>query len=73
MVFHRRQIKSQINQDVYLRGHDISRVSSVKLLGLLIDEHLSWAGHTEYLFKVLSKFMLALRKIKSQHTDRSLF
>ena len=41
IVIHRRQSRNQINQDVYLGGHVISRMSSVKILGLYIDEHLS--------------------------------
>ena len=41
---------------VTIDGRQLSRVSSIRYLGLYIDEHLSWQRHTEYVFRrVLSR------------------
>ena len=63
MVIHRRQSRNQFDKDVYLVGYVISRVSSVKFLGLYIED----------LIKVLSKFMFMLPKLKSQLTEKPLY
>ena len=39
---------------IKINGHDISNVSQQKLLGLSIDNKLTWSAHTDNLCSVLS-------------------
>ena len=58
-----------MHQVVDLKGHVISLVTSVKFLGLLIDEHLICARHIEYLVKDLSNLFSYNGKLKSAHSE----
>ena len=52
-----RHKRTHFDQDVYLSGHVVCRVSSVEFQGLYsIDKHLSFARQNEYCVRVLSKF-----------------
>ena len=40
------------DQSLFINGEPIDRVSSMKYLGLLLDEVLSFNGHVDYLHKI---------------------
>ena len=54
MVFHRAKFKST-NKDIYIRDIKIKRVTSVKLLGLIIDDQLKWLEPIQYIKNKVSK------------------
>ena len=43
MVFHRSKIKFNIEQKVLIDKVDVSRVQFIKVLGVIVDENISWA------------------------------
>ena len=48
MVFHRAKYKST-NKDIYIRDIKIKGVTSVKFLGLIIDDQLKWLEQIQYI------------------------
>ena len=50
--------------DIEIDGKSIKKVKEAKLLGLLIDEHLSWAKHIEEISKKISSAIGALKRIR---------
>ena len=50
--------------DIEIDGKSIKKVKEVKSLGLLIDEHLSWAKHIEEISKKIFSALGALKRIR---------
>ena len=50
--------------DIEIDGKSIKKVKEAKSLGLLIDEHLSWAKHIEEISKEISSAIGALKRIR---------
>ena len=50
--------------DIEIDGKSIKKVKEAKSLGLLIDEHLSWAKHIEEISKKISSAIRALKRIR---------
>ena len=48
--------------DIEIDGKSIKRVKEAKLLGLFIDEHLSWTRHIEEISKKISSAIGALKQ-----------
>ena len=63
MVFHRAKFKS-INNDKYIRDIKIERVTSVKFLGLIINDQLNWLEHIQYAKNKISKSIGILDKVR---------
>ena len=49
--------------DLSADGNKIEKVPKQKLLGIVIDDHLSWAPHIDYLCSTISSKILLLRHI----------
>ena len=47
-----------------IRNHEIDRVASIKFLGVLIDEHLSWKEHIKYIENKIAKSIGLLYRAK---------
>lgn len=54
--------------DLIVDGTPIEKVSKHKLLGIVIDEHLSWTAHIDYMCSMLSQKISLLRQISSYVT-----
>ena len=64
MVFHRAKFKST-NKDISFRDIKIKRVTSVKFLGLIIDDQLTWLEHIQYIKNKVSKSIGILCKVRN--------
>ena len=56
--------RARTNFNLTINGHIIKQVTCIKFLGIILDEHLSWIPHTEYLCKKLRSCIGAIRRIK---------
>jgi Reverse transcriptase (RNA-dependent DNA polymerase) len=54
-----------------IRGVQLQKVSSIKYLGLVIDERLSWNEHIKHVSNKISKFIYIFSKAKHYH-DRNV-
>ena len=52
------------DQSISLRKLDIEQVSSLKFLGVHIDEHLTWSVHTKHVLNKLRSGLAAARRVK---------
>ena len=66
MLIGSRQKLSQvkIDPDLHIGSEGISRVSSTKTLGVLVDENITWRNHIDYVAKKASKGIGLLRRSK---------
>ena len=66
MLIGSRQKLSQLKSgpDLHIGSEGISRVSSTKTLGVLIDENIAWGNHIDYVAKKAAKGMGLLRRSK---------
>ena len=55
-----------------LRKKDIKRVASLKLLSIIVHEHLSWKPHTEALLKKIRITCSVVNKIRNHLSRRML-
>ena len=55
--------------DIEIDGKSIKKVKEAKSLGLLIDEHLSWAKHIEEISKKISSAIGALKHIRPFNSE----
>ena len=51
MIFHPRQKKVNVNVPLTLENTVIKQVTETKFLGVLIDQHLSWKPHIDFVLK----------------------
>ena len=51
MIFHPRQKKVNVNVPLTLENTVIKQVMETKFLGVLIDQHLSWKPHIDFVSK----------------------
>ena len=65
ILFHakNKSIPAEFNQ-ILVRGSTIKRVSSVKYLGVYIDEMFTWRDHISYIYKSLLKYYGIFNQIK---------
>ena len=52
------------NVKININGNEIKQVNFTKLLGIYIDEHLSWAQHIDYLSKKNARNVGILSQLK---------
>ena len=72
----KRQNLTSSSPSLYLNGNMVEEVCSHKVLGVMIDNNLSWSDHITMLCKIISKKIYQLSKIKhflNLHTRRIFF
>ena len=62
MIFYLRQKKVNVNVSLILENTAIKQVMEAKFLGVLIDQHLSWKPHIDFVSKIISKSVGILAK-----------
>ena len=73
MLFRSKHSNTQhTNLNLFIRNNKIEQVSSLKFLGVYIDEYLSWCPHMKYLLSKLRSCLGATRKIRSFLNQKSL-
>lgn len=70
--FHNSRYRRNIDMDIKIDNSGISRASSTRFLGLILDHHLDWKEHCESLCAKLSRFGYLLRSLGSVLSDREL-
>ena len=78
MLLHNRQRKLKENEKVQIKINDtvIKSVTSFDLLGITLDEHLTWNAHLNKLSNKISKINGILARLKRQlplHTLRLIY
>jgi hypothetical protein len=64
-----RQNKEEIYPPVLIDGQPIRKVTSVKLLGLMLNSYLTWNNHVEYLVKSAFQKFYFLIQLKRSGVD----
>ena len=73
MLFRSKHPNTQhTNLNLIIRNNKIEQVSSLKFLGVYIDEYLSWCLHMKYLLSKLRSCLGGTRRIKSFLNQKSL-
>lgn len=62
----------QSKSNIKLESIDIERVNSIKMLGTIVDENLSWNDHIEYISTKLSRTVYGIRSMSSFCTTEIL-
>ena len=66
MSFHPRQKKVNVNVPLTLENTVIKQVMETKFLGVLIDQHLSWKPHIDFVSQKILKSVGIIAKAKWQ-------
>ena len=64
IIFHKPHSKPPDTFKITLNNIELERVECTKFLGVLIQEHLSWKPHIEYVCNRVSKATALLAKLK---------
>ena len=64
IIFHPRQKKVNVNVPLTLENTVIKQVTESKFLGVLIDQHLSWKPHIDFVSKKISKSVGIIAKAR---------
>ena len=65
MVFNEKATdRNNINFQISVQGNDIKRVSKFKLLGVIVDERLTWKDHINYISSKISQGLYGMRRVK---------
>ena len=66
MIFHSKQNKVSVNEIpiININGMSIERVTKFKFLGVLIDSHLTWSPHCNYIANKLSRIGGVVSRLK---------
>ena len=74
----KKRLENKIVPDVYIQNvplkrvtHFLKRVSHCKYLGIVIDEHLDWGKHIEYLCKKVLKDIYLLKRLRPYVTQQT--
>ena len=73
LLFRRKQrvLPDNIN-NIYLGGAKLNKQENTKYLGVVLDEHLSWAFHVNHLCRKLSKFIPLLYNVRENMLKENL-
>ena len=69
VINYSRQSKEEIYPPVLIDGQPIRKVTSVKLLGLMLNSYLTWNNHVEYLVKSAFQKLYFLIQLKRSGVD----
>ena len=72
MSFHPRQKKVNVNVPLTLENTVIKQVTETKFLGVLIDQHLSWKPHIDFVSKKISKSVGIIAKARFYLSSQTL-
>ena len=72
MIFHPRQKKVNVNVPLTLENTVIKQVTETKFLGVLIDQHLSWKPHIDFVSKQISKSVRIIAKARFYLSSQTL-
>ena len=72
MIFHPRQKKVNVNVPLTLENTVIKQVMETKFLGVLIDQHLSWKPHIDFVSKKISKSVGIIAKARFYLSSQTL-
>ena len=72
MIFHPRQKKVNLNVLLTLDNTVIKQVTETKFLGVLIDQHLSWKPHIDFVSNKISKSVGIIAKARFYLSSQSL-
>lgn len=66
ILFHTKQNTTK-NQNIIIKIHnnELDRVENTKFLGLIIDSHLSWDMHIDYIIKKINSGLYALKRMRN--------
>ena len=74
VVGSRQRIKTLNNEiDIEINGNMVNQVTSVKSLGVHLDNHLMWSEHTDKLCKKIASAIGALKRIRCDSDSDSDF
>ena len=72
MIFYPRQKKVNVNVPLTLENTVIKKVTETKFLGVLIDQHLSWKPHIDFVSKKISKSVGIIAKSRFYLSSQTL-
>ena len=72
MIFKTRNLKILENNYVMIMGAKIVRVCNLKFLGIILDCHLSWQNHIDFIRKKISKAIGIILKARTVLSGRTL-
>ena len=72
MVFKRKNYRVHVPDDIIINNNIISRVYTIKFLGVILDSHLTWEKHINYIRNKISKSIGIINKVK-RLINRSTF
>ena len=72
MIFHPRQKKVNVNVRLTLENTVTKQVKQTKFLGVLIDQHLSWKPHIDFVSKTISKNVGIIAKARFYLSSQTL-
>lgn len=64
--------KPNLDLKILIDNNNITKVTTTKFLGVLIDDNLSWHSHTTHVSKIISKYNGIIRKIRSFLPEKSV-
>ena len=71
IIFHRSKIKSNVINKVVIDNHELTQVSSVKYLGVIIAHKLNWIEHISYVRNKISMGIGIMYKTRQFLTKKS--
>lgn len=71
LLFQNRSLNYSL-QPIILNGNIIEQVCDIKFLGLVIDQHLSWGSHIDYICHKLSRLIGVLYRVRRQLTSEAM-
>ena len=74
MVFHRARLKTIDNSsmDIIMENHILTKVNSIKYLGIIVDHKLNWLDHITYVKAKISKRIGIMYKARKYLNKNSL-
>ena len=64
-IYERRKKNEAMHPDLKMENKPLERVSTIKFLGIFVDEKLLWAEHINYVKEKLARGLFALRSLRN--------